>query len=44
MNSMSGGTSEEQYNNISQIVKNVSKAVVIDKNIEKIGDFSLYYF
>jgi hypothetical protein len=31
MNSMSGGTSEEQQNNISQIVKNVSKAVVIEK-------------
>ncbi len=35
MNSMSGGTSEEQQNNISQIVKNVSKVVVIDKNTEK---------
>jgi hypothetical protein len=35
MNSMSGGSNEEQQNNISQIVKNVSKAVVIDKNIEK---------
>jgi len=32
MNSMSGGSSEEQQNNISQIMKNVSKAVVIDKN------------
>ena len=31
MNSMSGGTSEEQHNNISQIMKNVSKAVAIDK-------------
>ena len=31
MNSMSGGTSEEQQNNISQIVKNISKAVVIEK-------------
>ena len=31
MNSMSGGTSEEQQNNLSQIVKNVTKAVVIDK-------------
>ncbi len=31
MNSMSGGTSEEQYNNIYQIVKNVSKAVIIEK-------------
>jgi len=35
MNSMSGGSYEEQQNNISQIVKNVSKIVVIDKNIEK---------
>jgi hypothetical protein len=35
MNSMSGGTSEEQQNNLSQIVKNISKAVVIDKNTEK---------
>jgi hypothetical protein len=31
MNSMSGGTSEEQTNNISQIVKNVAKVVTIDK-------------
>ena len=31
MNSMSGGTSEEQQNNISQIVKNISKAVAIEK-------------
>lgn len=31
MNSMSGGTIEEQQNNISQIVKNISKVVVIDK-------------
>jgi hypothetical protein len=36
MNSMSGGTSEEQQTNILQIVKNVSKIVVIDKNTEKI--------
>jgi hypothetical protein len=36
MNSMSGGTSEEQQNNISQIVKNVSKAVAIDKTTEKL--------
>jgi hypothetical protein len=36
MNSMSGGTSEEQQNNISQIVKNVSKVVAIDKTIEKL--------
>jgi hypothetical protein len=35
MNSMSGGTNEEQQNNISQIVKNVSKVVAIDKMIEK---------
>ena len=35
MNSMSGGTSEEQQTNISQIVKNVSKVVIIDKNTEK---------
>ena len=35
MNSMSGGTSEEQQSNISQIVKNVSKVVIIDKNTEK---------
>jgi hypothetical protein len=31
MNSMSGGTIEEQTNNISQIVKNISKAVIIEK-------------
>jgi hypothetical protein len=31
MNSMSGGTTEEQQDNISQIVKNVSKAVAIEK-------------
>jgi len=31
MNSMSGGTSEEQQNNLSQIVKNITKAVVIEK-------------
>ena len=31
MNSMSGGTSEEQINNISQIVKNVAKVVAIEK-------------
>jgi hypothetical protein len=34
MNSMSGGTSEEQSNNISQIVKNISKVVVIEKQNE----------
>jgi len=33
MNSMSGGTSEEQQHNISQIVKNVAKAVPIEKTI-----------
>jgi hypothetical protein len=31
---MSGGTSEEQSNNISQIVKNISKVVVIEKQNE----------
>ena len=31
MNSMSGGTIEEQKENMEQIVKNVTKAVVIDK-------------
>ena len=31
MNSMSGGTSEEQQNNLSQIVKNITNAVVIEK-------------
>ena len=35
MNSMSGGTSEEQINNISQIVKNVAKVVAIEKGINK---------
>jgi hypothetical protein len=35
MNSMSGGTSEEQCNNISQIIKNVSKEVIIEKIHEK---------
>jgi hypothetical protein len=35
MNSMSGGTSEEQTNNISQIVKNVAKAVTIEKCTSK---------
>ena len=34
MNSMSGGTNEEQQHNISQIVKNISKAVVIEKSID----------
>jgi hypothetical protein len=31
MNSMSGGTTEEQKDNIEKIVKNVTKAVTIDK-------------
>ena len=31
MNSMSGATTEEQQNNIDKIVKNVTKAVTIDK-------------
>jgi hypothetical protein len=35
MNSMSGGTSEEQINNISQIVKNVAKVVAIEKGVNK---------
>jgi hypothetical protein len=32
---MSGGTVEEQRDNIEQIVKNVTKAVVIDKYMVK---------
>jgi len=35
MNSMSGVTEEEQHDNIDKIVRNVTKAVVIDKYIEK---------
>ena len=35
MNSMSGGTIEEQRDNIEQIVKNVTKAVVIEKSAIK---------
>ena len=31
MNSMSGGSNEEQVTNISQIVKNVAKVVTIEK-------------
>jgi hypothetical protein len=31
MNSMSGGTIQEQQDNIEKIVKNVTKAVTIDK-------------
>jgi hypothetical protein len=36
MNSMSGGTVQEQEDNIEKIVKNVTKAVTIDKYTEKI--------
>jgi predicted metallo-beta-lactamase superfamily hydrolase len=32
---MSGGTIEEQHDNLEQIVKNVTKAVVIDKHAVK---------
>ena len=35
MNSMSGGSNEEQTTNISQIMKNVAKVVTIDKLTEK---------
>ena len=35
MNSMSGGTIEEQKDNIEKIVKNVTKAVAIEKNTLK---------
>ena len=31
MNSMSGGTVQEQQDNIEKIVKNVTKSVTIDK-------------
>lgn len=31
MNSMSGGSNEEQYNNIEKIVKNITKSVIIEK-------------
>ena len=31
MNSMSGGSNEEQCNNIEKIIKNVTKSVIIDK-------------
>jgi hypothetical protein len=31
MNSMSGGSNEEQHNNIEKIVKNITKSVIIDK-------------
>ena len=35
MNSMSGSTEQEQHDNIDKIVRNVTKAVVIDKYINK---------
>ena len=35
MNSMSGATEQEQHDNIDKIMRNVTKAVVIDKYIEK---------
>ena len=35
MNSMSGVSVEEQQDNIEKIVKNVTKAVVIDKYLDK---------
>ena len=35
MNSMSGGTVEEQQDNLEQIVKNITKAAVIDKYVIK---------
>jgi hypothetical protein len=35
MNSMSGGSNEEQTNNLLNIVKNVTKVVAIDKLTEK---------
>jgi hypothetical protein len=31
MNSMSGGSNEEQHNNIEKIVKNITKSVIIEK-------------
>jgi hypothetical protein len=31
MNSMSGGSNEEQCANIEKIVKNITKSVIIDK-------------
>jgi hypothetical protein len=31
MNSMSGGTNEEQNNNIDKIIKNITKTVIIEK-------------
>ena len=33
MNSMSGGTNEEQCDNMEKIAKNVTKAVIIEKHI-----------
>ena len=31
MNSMSGGSNEEQYNNVEKIIKNITKSVIIEK-------------
>jgi hypothetical protein len=31
MNSMSGGSNEEQNNNIEKIIKNITKTVMIEK-------------
>ena len=31
MNSMSGGTNEEQSSNIEKIIKNITKSVIIEK-------------
>jgi hypothetical protein len=31
MNSMSGGSNEEQCNNIEKIIKNITKSVIIEK-------------
>ena len=33
MNAMSGSTTEEQENNMKKIIKNVTKNVVIDKEV-----------
>jgi len=31
MNSMSGGSNEEQHSNIEKIIKNITKSVIIEK-------------
>jgi hypothetical protein len=31
MNSMSGGSNEEQCNNVEKIIKNITKSVIIEK-------------